>query len=94
MSTLVKFGKRVTWDKFWEKIKDCILENFINAEDIMCIATDLEEPSAIFKARQMLAYLTEDKEKILFKQNNWEIKIKNTLTERTSCKKINTRCMK
>ena len=94
MSTLVKFGKRVTWDKFWEKIKDFILENFINAEDILCVTTDLQEPSTDFKARQLLVYLTEDKEKILFKQKILEIKLKNTLTERTSCKKINTRCMK
>ena len=59
MSTLGKTGKKVTRDKFCDKFKNYILKNFIYAEDIVCIATDMQDRTADFKARHMHEYLTE-----------------------------------
>ena len=67
MPTIRKTGKRVTWDKFRDKFKSYILNNFRRVEDVMGIATYLEDPTTAFKVRHMPAYLTEDKDKITSK---------------------------
>ena len=53
MSNLRKNGKIVTWYKFRDKFKNCILKNFRHAEGVVCIATDTEDPNTDFEERHM-----------------------------------------
>ena len=55
-----KLKKAVIWDKFCQKSRNHILKNFRHAEDVVCIETDMEDPTTNFEAGHMPEDLTED----------------------------------
>ena len=75
MYTLRKTGDRVIWDELQEKSENYNLKNFRHADDVVCIATDLEDPSTPFLERKITKYLPEDKENTTSKHKMWEIKL-------------------
>ena len=52
------------------------MNSFRHEKGIVCIETDIGDPTMYFKERHMPEDLTEYKEKIPSKQKMWEIKLK------------------
>jgi len=72
-----KVEKGVTFDKFQDRLKNHILKTFKNAEDIVCLITDLKDPADSFEAKHAPMEPTPEEEQSVFKMKIWEMKIKH-----------------
>ena len=54
-----KLERGVTWDKFHGKFNNYILKKFRHAEEVVCIATDMEDQTTAFEAIHTTEDLTQ-----------------------------------
>ena len=52
--------KKLSCDKFMEKLKNYVLNNFKHAEDIGCVSTDLTDKTTNFESNFITSGITEE----------------------------------
>ena len=59
----VKIDKKNYCGKILEKLKNYVLKNFKHAENVVCVPTDLTDPTINFESKFMSSDLTEEEDK-------------------------------
>ena len=75
-----KVEKGVTLERFQETLKNYVLKNLENGEDIVPLVTKLEDPTTTFEANHALIDLTEEQLMSTVKVKMWELRIKQYLS--------------
>jgi len=81
-----KLDKSVSFDKFTDFIKNYMLKNYKNTEDIVCLIVDLEDPTTVFEANNAPEDLLSEEEKYNVKVKLWEMKIRRYLNRENTLK--------
>ena len=68
-----RLDQGVTFEKFQDVLKNCVLKNFRKAEDIVEIIIYLNDPVTNFVTNQIPDDLTEKEEKYKIKIKMWEM---------------------
>ena len=70
---------KLSCDKFLGKLKNYVFNHFKHAEDVVCVPTDLTDPTTNFESKFMPSDLTKEEEKKPRKKKMREVHVKKYL---------------